>query len=62
MEEKLGRAKGYYNDKSWHSYRRKRGLHICTVCNGSCCAATREFVGQLVDSDFLPPDTQAAKV
>ena len=62
VEEKLGRSKGYYNTKSWHAYGRKRGPQICSVCNGSCCAATRELVDKLVESGILPADTQAAKV
>ena len=62
VEEKLGRAKGYYNTKSWHAYGRKRGPQICSVCNGSYCAATRKLVDKLVDSGILPADTQAAKV
>ena len=54
VEEKLGRSKGYYNTKSWHAYGRKRGPQICSVCQGSCCAATREMVEALVDSEILP--------
>ena len=61
-EKKLGRGRGYYMSKSWASYGRKLGKHVCGACYGACCSATRDFVSRLVEDDFLPPETQSANV
>ena len=61
-EKKLGRERGYFSSKSWYGYGRKRGPRVCSACYGACCGATRDFISRLVEADFLPPETQAAKV
>ena len=61
-EEKLGVPEGYFTTKKWHQYGHKHGPQVCSVCQGCCCAATREMIEALVGSEVLPAETTGAKV
>ena len=61
-EEKLGVPEGYFTTKKWHQYGHKHGPQVCSVCQGCCCAATREMIEALVGSEVLPAETTDAKV
>ena len=47
---------GKYIEKAYHKIANDRGKHVCDVCCGTCCAATRHLIHSLLDIGDLRPD------
>ena len=53
MGESLNRQWG--NLWTHDNVERERGKHICVVCNGTCCGATKNLIRCLVDMGEIKP-------
>ena len=61
-EKRLGLGRGHFASKTWQNYGRKMGKGICGACMGACCSALRDFISRLVESDFIPAESQSPSV
>ena len=52
-EKRLGLGRGHFASKVWQGYRRKMDKRVCHSCMGACCGALRDFIGRLVEAEFL---------
>ena len=61
-EKRLGLGRGHFASKVWQDYGRKMGKRVCGSCMGACCGALRDFIGRLVESEFLDAESQSPNV
>ena len=61
-EKRLGLGRGHFASKVWQDYGRKMGKRVCGSCMGACCGALHDFIGRLVESDFLDAESQSPNV
>ena len=61
-EKRLGLGRGHFASKTWQNYGRKLGKGICGACYGACCSALRDFISRLVESHFIPAESQSPSV
>ena len=61
-EKRLGLGRGHFASKVWQDYGRKIGKRVCHSCMGACCGALRDFIGRLVEAEFLDAESQSPNV
>ena len=61
-EKRLGVGRGHFASKVWQDYGRAMGKRVCGSCMGACCGALRDFIGRLVEAEFLDAESQSPNV